>query len=177
MTGLDPIKNKILEIAVVVTDGSLTQVEEGPNLVIHLNESDLVTMSEWCVEHHGKSGLVQASRDSNVSLQEAERLVLDFVERKVGEKGVAPLGGNSVHADRMFLYFHMRNLYDYLHYRIIDVSTIKELYARWYQTDYSEGQSKNVKNLDKAVKHRALDDIRESIQELQFYRQNIFRTY
>ncbi|KAM7398706.1 hypothetical protein PAMA_006556 [Pampus argenteus] len=140
---------------------------EGPNLIINQPDELLNGMSEWCKEHHGKSGLTQAVRDSKVTLEQAEYEFLSFV-RQHTPPGQCPLAGNSVHADKRFLDKYMPQFMYHLHYRIIDVSTIKELCRRWFPEDY-----KMVPH--KKATHRALEDITESIKELQYYRANIFK--
>ncbi|KAG8569491.1 hypothetical protein GDO81_014432 [Engystomops pustulosus] len=140
---------------------------EGPNLIIKQPDELLDSMSNWCKEHHGKSGLTQAVRDSKISLAQAEYEFLSFI-RKHTPPGVCPLAGNSVHVDKQFLNKYMPQFMRHLHYRIIDVSTVKELCRRWYPVEYECAPKK-------AASHRALDDIRESIKELQFYRQSIFK--
>ncbi|MGE0792307.1 MAG: oligoribonuclease [Sandaracinaceae bacterium] len=165
MTGLDPGTCTILEIASIVTDADLTILEEGPDLVIHHSDLVLATMSPWCIEHHGASGLTAASRASNVSLREAEERTLEVIRRHV-EAQKAPLCGNSVALDWRFLRVHMPELWRYLDYRLIDVTTVKELAARWFP---------NAPQPAKAGGHRALADIRESIDELRLYRTNLFR--
>ncbi|XP_069021180.1 small fragment nuclease isoform X4 [Embiotoca jacksoni] len=140
---------------------------EGPNLIIKQPDELLEGMSEWCKEHHGKSGLTQAVRDSNVFLEQAEYEFLSFV-RQHTPPGQCPLAGNSVHADKRFLDKFMPQFMFHLHYRIIDVSTIKELSRRWFPEEYKKGPHKRAS-------HRALDDIHESIRELQYYRGSVFR--
>eukprot|EP00879_Flechtneria_rotunda_P020165 GHRR01021206.1.p1 GENE.GHRR01021206.1~~GHRR01021206.1.p1 ORF type:complete len:236 (+),score=83.53 GHRR01021206.1:192-899(+) len=125
MTGLDIDKDTIIEIACIVTDGSLQQVIEGPSIAIHHPDSVLDNMNDWCKEHHVKSGLVQQVRDSSISLQQAEQQVLEFIQQHTEYK-TAQLAGNSVHVDRLFLQRHMPQLLEHLHYRIVDVSTFKE---------------------------------------------------
>ncbi|XP_028179528.1 oligoribonuclease, mitochondrial [Ostrinia furnacalis] len=167
MTGLNIDKDHILEIACLVTDADLNLVATGPNLVIHQPDSILNNMDSWCIATHGESGLTEASRKSKISLKEAEKQVLEFVSAHVPEKK-CPLGGNSVYMDRLFLRKYMPNFDLYLHYRIIDVSTIKELARRWYQKEYSTIPKKKFQ-------HRSIDDIFESIAELRYYRDNIFK--
>ncbi|XP_044078398.1 small fragment nuclease isoform X2 [Siniperca chuatsi] len=166
MTGLDIEKDQIIEMACIITDSDLNILAEGPNLIINQPEKLLEGMSEWCKEHHGKSGLTQAVRDSKITLEQAEYEFLSFV-RQHTPPGQCPLAGNSVHADKRFLDKYMPQFMYHLHYRIIDVSTIKEL-CRWFPEEY-----KMVPH--KKATHRALDDIRESIKELQYYRANVFK--
>ncbi len=166
MTGLDPEKDTILELALIVTDAELEVVAESPDFVIHHPDEVLESMDPWCVEHHGKSGLTEASRRSTLTLAEAEAQALAFLSQHV-EPRAAPLAGNSVHVDRTFLARHLPRLHDYFHYRNVDVSTIKELVQRWYP---------GLRAPKKAERHRALDDLRESIAELRFYRETVFRS-
>ena len=165
MTGLDPDRHAICEIATVITDSDLVVIGEGPNLVIHLDEATMDEMDPWCVEHHGASGLTDRIRESKVSNDLAERKTLDFISQYVQAK-TAPLCGNSIWQDRRFLERYMPNLEAYLHYRMIDVSSIKECVKRWYSNDFLPPPKANT--------HRAMDDIYESITELRYYRENIF---
>ncbi|KAI9249487.1 ribonuclease H-like domain-containing protein [Phascolomyces articulosus] len=165
MTGLDITKDRLIEIAVLITDGDLNIVAEGPELVINQPRELMDNMDDWCKEHHGASGLTQAVLDSKVSTEDAKNQVMEFLKQHI-RAGEAPLAGNSVHADKRFLEKEMPELVDYLHYRIVDVSTIKELARRWYP-DIAKGVSK--KNC-----HRALDDIKESISELEYYQKHVF---
>lgn len=167
MTGLDVEKDQILEMACLITDCDLNVLAEGPNLIINQPDELLDGMSEWCKEHHGKSGLTKAVKESKISLQQAEYEFLSFVRQQT-PPGLCPLAGNSVHADKKFLDKYMPQFMRHLHYRIIDVSTVKELCRRWYPEEYEFAPKK-------AASHRALDDIRESIKELQFYRDSIFK--
>ncbi len=166
MTGLDTSRHVICEIATVITDADLEIIAEGPNLVIHQDEDALAEMDEWCVEHHGKSGLTERMRNSTISMAEAEKQTLDFIKQHVKSR-TAPLCGNSVWQDRRFLEKGMPLIDEYLHYRIIDVSSIKELVKRWYPPNYRPPAKKNT--------HRALGDIIESIEELRYYRKVIFK--
>ncbi len=165
MTGLDPARCQIMEIATVVTNQELEIVAEGPNLIVHVPDDKLAAMDEWCTEHHGASGLTAACRASEIDLAQAERATLAFL-REHTEAGVSPLCGNSVWQDRRFLRAQMPALDAFLHYRLVDVSTIKELATRWYP---------ELAAPPKAEAHRALDDIRESIAELAYYRAHVFR--
>lgn len=167
MTGLDVDTDHILEMACLVTDGDLTVVAEGPNLIIHQPEEILIGMNDWCKEHHGKSGLTQAVHSSKLSLQQAEMEMVSFV-RQHTPQGRCPLAGNTVHADKRFLDKYMPHFMNHLHYRIVDVSTIKEICRRWYPQEFRHAPSK-------AASHRALDDIRESIKELEYYRKAVFK--
>ncbi len=165
MTGLNPDTDTILEIATLITDRNLKIIAEGPSLVVHHPQEVLDGMDEWCTEHHGASGLSARVLASDISLAEAEAQTLNFIHQHVPEK-TSPLCGNSIHQDRRFLVRHMPQLEKYLHYRNIDVSTIKELVRRWYP---------DLTLPAKKGRHLALDDIRESIDELRFYRQHVFR--
>jgi len=164
MTGLDPNVDTILEIATIITDGQLNTVAEGPNIVIHQPDSVLDIMGDWCKEHHGASGLSARVRTSTTSMLDAEQQSLDFIKQYVPQ-GVSPLCGNSIHQDRRFLVPYMPTLEGYLHYRNIDVSTVKELTRRWYP---------HIEAPVKAGEHLALADVRESIAELKFYREQVF---
>ncbi|CDW81752.1 oligoribonuclease [Stylonychia lemnae] len=168
MTGLNLTKNQIIEIAVIVTDGSLDTMIEGPCLVVRCPESDLSTMDEWCTQHHTESGLVQQVRDSKITLQDAEQQILDFLQNTCNLKGFnAQLAGNSVGEDKRFLSKDMPRLHDFLHYRVVDVSTIYECMRRWLTPE-------DVPENKKITKHRALDDIKESIAQLKHYKTHIF---
>ena len=167
MTGLDPDTDKVLEIAVIVTDGQLEQVEEGPELVLGADDEALAGMVEYVQRMHASSGLTELVRSSDLSVQDAERQVLSFVTGLVPRRATAPLAGNSVHADRAFLRRYMPELEAHLHYRNVDVSVLKELSKRWAPKIYQAAP-------DKAGGHRALADIRESIAELRHYRRALF---
>ena len=166
MSGLDPDTCAVLEIAVLVTDANLDEIAEGPDIVLHQPEVVLAAMDEWNTKHHGESGLADRVRASKVSPAEAEAQVLAFLAT-LTEAGKSPLCGNSVHQDRAFLVKHMPRLAAFLHYRNIDVSTVKELVRRWYV---------DVPIPEKQEAHRALSDIRESLAELRYYRDRVFRT-
>ena len=165
MTGLDPDVDTILEIASLVTDNDLTVIAEGPVLAIHQPEEHLAAMDAWNVEHHTASGLVERVRRSPVNVTEAQALTLAFVQR-YAERHVAPLCGNTVWQDRRFLKRYMPILEDWLHYRIVDVSTVKELARRWKPELLDRFKKRNT--------HRALADIRESVAELKYYRDAFF---
>jgi oligoribonuclease len=166
MSGLDPKTCVILEIATLITDKDLNLVAQGPALVIHQADSILENMDDWNKKHHRESGLSQAVRDSTTTLGEAEAQTLAFIARHCGEKS-SPLCGNTIYQDRRFLIEYMPKLESYLHYRLVDVSTIKELVKRWYGPPFQAPQKKQ--------KHKALDDILETIEELKFYRQTVFK--
>jgi len=164
MTGLDPDACHILEIASLVTDSNLEVLAEGPNLVIHNTEEQLATLSDWSRDFFGKSGLVDRVRAASTSCAEAEARTLTFLHDWV-PTGTSPLCGNSIWQDRRFLTRYMPAVEGFLHYRMIDVSTVKELARRW-KPDLLE-------QLTKDGKHLALDDIRESIEELAYYRKAV----
>lgn len=167
MTGLDAKNDRIIELAALVTDGNLDIIAEGPNLVIHQPDDVLNSMDEWNTSHHGASGLTDRVRASTLSTEAAEQQVLEFLRDHCG-KGEAPLVGNSIHHDRWFLKEHMPTLEDYLHYRIIDISSVKELGRRWYPDAFANKPAKKEA-------HRALDDILESVAELRYWREAIFK--
>jgi len=161
MSGLKPETDHILEIATLVTDKNLNILAEGPSLIIHQPDSVLDAMDEWCTTHHGASGLTEKVRQSRISVAEAEQQTLAFVQQWV-DAGASPLCGNSIWQDRRFLIKYMPALDAFCHYRNIDVSTLKELAARW--------RPEILSGINKKGSHRALDDIIESIQELAYYR-------
>jgi len=165
MTGLDPQECTILEIATIVTDSHLTVIATGPNLAIHQPDEILDGMDEWNTSHHGASGLTERVRASDVDMADAEEQTLAFIRKHV-DPNVAPLCGNSISQDRRFLRAYMPRLEQYLHYRNVDVSSIKELVKRWYPAD--------MRAPSKQAAHLALEDIRESIEELRYYRDAIF---
>lgn len=164
MTGLDPERCVIVEIATIVTEGDLTLVAEGPSLTIHQPEEALAAMEPVVVEMHTKSGLIERIRQSEVTLEEACAKTRDFIAEHTEPKS-APLCGNSVWKDKQFLERYMRDVCDMLHYRLVDVSTLKELVRRWYPPSFRAPRKREV--------HRALDDIRESIEELRWYRAKV----
>jgi len=166
MTGLDPEKERIIEMATIVTDSELNVVAEGPVIAIHQSDSLLNAMDEWCTKTHGENGLTQRVKDSKVSEQEAEQATIEFLKQYV-EPGKSPLCGNSIGQDRRFLVKYMPELEGFFHYRNLDVSTIKELARRW-RPDVLAG-------VKKKGSHLALDDIRDSINELRHYRENFFK--
>ena len=167
MTGLDLAKDALIEIAALVTDGELQVLGEGIDVVIHTDDATLDSMPEVVRDMHARSGLTEAVRHSTLSLAEAERQVLAYVRTWVPEARSAPLAGNSVATDRAFLARDMSELDGYLHYRMVDVSSIKELCRRWYPRVYFAQPAKGLA-------HRALADITESVRELAYYRRAVF---
>jgi len=165
MTGLNSETDRILEISTVITDVDLKLVAVGPQLAVFQEKSVLDRMNEWNREHHGKSGLIERVLNSRITLSEAEEKTLHFIKGYVRE-GEAPLCGNSIHQDRRFLHQYMPALNNYLSYRNIDVSTIKELSYRWFP---------DLPKFEKENRHTALEDVHESIAELAYYRKHIFR--
>jgi oligoribonuclease len=167
MTGLDLKTDRLIEIAVLVTDADLNILGEGIDVVIHTDDEALSAMIPVVTEMHTKSGLIEEVRASTVELAEAEEMVLDYIRSHVKQAKTAPLAGNSIATDRGFIARDMPKLDDFLHYRMIDVSSIKELCRRWYPRIYF-GQP------EKGLAHRALADIHESIRELEYYRRTAF---
>jgi oligoribonuclease len=165
MTGLDPEKEKIIEIATIVTDSQLNIIEEGPVFAIHQPNDLLSRMDSWNTKQHNSSGLVDRVKNSTINEKEAETATLEFLKKHV-PPGKSPMCGNSVHQDRRFLCLYMPELERFFHYRLLDVSTLKELAQRWAPKIYS--------GLQKDSKHLALSDIRDSIEELKYYRQYLF---
>ncbi|WP_424404583.1 oligoribonuclease [Pasteurella sp. PK-2025] len=163
MTGLDPEKERIIEIATIITDKNLNILAEGPVLAIHQSEDLLNKMSEWCTKTHTQNGLVERVKKSPLTERAAELQTLDFLKKWV-PKGASPICGNSVAQDKRFLFKYMPELADYFHYRHLDVSTLKELASRW--------KPDLLKGFQKKNSHLALDDIRESIAELAYYREH-----
>ena len=166
MTGLDPDRDRIIEVAIVITDSRLETVAEAPVIAVHQPDSVLDAMDEWNTRTHGASGLVERVRASTISEAEAEACMLEFIQRHVPER-VSPLCGNSVCQDRRFMARYMPRLEAWLHYRNLDVSTLKELAKRWRPEVYA--------SLKKEGRHQALSDIHESIQELRHYREHFLR--
>ena len=165
MTGLDPARDVIIEAAVIITDAQLNIIADGPDFAIQRTDEELSVMNAWNRRTHHGSGLIKRVKASDTSIEQAEAEIVEFVQHWTVERA-APLCGNSVHQDKRFLYGEMPKLVDWLNYRIVDVSTIKELAKRWYP---------NLERFVKQENHRALDDIRESIDELRWYRDHIFR--
>jgi oligoribonuclease len=166
MTGLDPKTCVIIEIASLVTDKNLNLIAQGPSLVIHQSQSVLDAMDDWNKKHHGESGLIKQVQESTITLEEAEKQTLDFVSKYTKLKS-SPLCGNTIYQDRRFLIEYMPTLENYLHYRLVDVSSIKELVKRWYGSESQMPQKKQ--------KHKALDDILETVEELKFYKKTVFK--
>jgi len=165
MSGLNPATDVVLEVAVLLTNKNLEVVAEGPQFIIQQPPELFQKMDHWNQEHHTKSGLWQAVLDSRVTVKEAEDAILEFFKIHLAPRQ-SPLCGNSIAQDRMFIMNYMSRVNEYLHYRMIDVSTIKELVKRWYPQGPAAPAKTN--------QHRALDDIRESINELRFYREQFF---
>lgn len=169
MTGLEPDRHVIVEVAAVVTDAELNILDEGLDLVVHATEEQLREMDDFVTAMHAKSGLDKEIRQSSTTIEEAEDAVLKLLQKHCDPNHPAPLAGNSIATDRTFIRAYMPRLDAALHYRMIDVSTIKELARRWHPRAY-------FNQPDKGMAHRALQDIIESIRELDFYRRSVFRT-
>jgi oligoribonuclease len=167
MTGLDPARYVIVEIATLLTDDQLQPIAEGPDIVVHATAEQLGAMDDVVRTMHARSGLAAAIESSSISLAEAGRRTLDFLRAHIDEPRSVPLCGNSIGTDRRFLAAHLPEIENYLHYRSIDVSTLKELCRRWYPEILAGAPPKREA-------HRALDDIRESLAELAYYRSTIF---
>ena len=167
MTGLDPTKDVIVEIATLITDDELEIVAEGPDLVIHHPPEVLARMDDVVREMHTKSGLLASIESSTVTLDQAGKETMEFLTAHLPGPGSVPLCGNSIGTDRRFLAAYLPDIESYLHYRSIDVSSIKELVRRWYP-EKRAGRPRKERN------HRALDDIRESVIELRYYRDQVF---
>ena len=166
MTGLEPAQDTILEIATIVTDSDLNQLAEGPVIAIHHSDDVLANMNEWCIKTHGETGLTERVRKSTVSLAEAEQQTLEFL-KQYSDAGLSPMCGNSIGQDRRFLNSYMPELHNFFHYRNLDVSTLKELARRW--------KPELLNQFTKKGTHLALEDIRESIEELRFYREHFIK--
>lgn len=167
MTGLDPSRHVIVEIATIITDDELNLVAEGPDLVVSATDAELAEMDDFVRNMHTKSGLLDQITASTISLEEAGRQTMAFLQEHIPEAGTVPLCGNSIGTDRRFLAAALPEIEEYLHYRSIDVSTIKELARRWYPESLSAMPRKSSG-------HRALDDIRESLNELKYWRSAVF---
>lgn len=166
MTGLDPDRDLIIEMATIVTDKQLNILAEGPVIAVKQPDAALAAMDEWNQKHHGESGLVGRVKASTISAAHAEQLTIDFLQQWVAENK-SPMCGNSICQDRRFLYRYMPKLEAYFHYRNLDVSTLKELATRW-APEIQQG-------FKKKAAHKALDDIVESIEECRYYRQHMFK--
>ena len=167
MSGLYPEKDVILEIATIVTDDNLNILAEGPVIAVHQPENVFEGMDDWNTRHHNQSGLVERCRKSRISIEEADLMTLNFIKPYTSEKSNL-LCGNSITQDRRFMYKYMPKVSGWLNYRNIDVSSIKELSFRWYP---------KLPEFQKMERHQALDDIRESIAELAYYRKSIFKEH
>ncbi len=167
MTGLDPAQHVIVEIATLLTDNDLNVVAEGPELVIHATEEQLSGMDKVVVDMHTKSGLLDQIRAAETSLEEAAEQTMAFLKEHINDPGSVPLCGNSIGMDRRFLAVYMPDVEQFLHYRSIDVTTLKELARRWHPEVLSSAPRKEVG-------HRALDDITASIEEMRHYREHLF---
>jgi oligoribonuclease len=167
MTGLDHTSDVIVEIATLITDDELNIVAEGPDLVVHADDAALDGMDPFVVNMHTKSGLLEQIKASTISLADAGEQTLAFIQEHVPEAGTVPLCGNSIGTDRRFLAAALPDIEEYLHYRSIDVSSVKELVKRWYP-------GLDAKRPRGQGSHRALDDIRESVKELAYYREHVF---
>lgn len=167
MTGLDPDRHVIVEIATLLTDDNLELIAEGPDLVVHQPPEAMAEMDDFVRKMHTKSGLLPQIEASAISLEDAAAATLAFLQEHITEPRTVPLCGNSIGTDRRFLAKHTPDIEEFLHYRSVDVSTIKELSRRWYPSVFSKAPQK-------ALGHRALDDIRESVAELAYYRSTVF---
>ncbi len=167
MTGLDPARHVIVEIATLITDDDLAVIAEGPDLVVHAGPEQLAAMEPVVRDMHTRSGLLAAIETSTVTLDEAGREILEFLKTHVPTKGTVPLCGNSIGTDRRFLAAQLPDIENWLHYRSVDVSTVKELCRRWYPGVLAKAP-------EKKTAHRALDDVLESVAELGYYRAAIF---
>ncbi|MEP1124172.1 MAG: oligoribonuclease [Ilumatobacter sp.] len=167
MTGLDHTSDVIVEIATLITDDDLNIVAEGPDLVVHATDDELAAMDPFVANMHTKSGLLEQIKASTISLADAGAETLAFIKEHVPEERSVPLCGNSIGTDRRFLTAYLPEIEEYLHYRSIDVSSVKELVKRWYpELDANRPRGQGS--------HRALDDIRESVKELAYYREHVF---
>jgi len=169
MTGLDPDRHTIVEIATLLTDDDLDLIAEGPDLIVHATEAELAEMDDFVTRMHTGSGLLAEIRTSTISLAEAGEQTLAFLRQHIPEPRSVPLCGNSIGTDRRFLAKYLPEIEEFLHYRSIDVSTLKELARRWNPAALASAP-------EKATGHRALDDIRESLEELRHYRTTLFVT-
>ena len=165
MTGLDPEKHHIIEIASLITDADLNIIEEGPEIAIAQTSEVLGLMNDWNVKQHTSTGLVEKIKSSNISMEQAEKDTLDFFQKHI-KQHKSPLCGSTVSHDRRFLIKYMPKLANHFHYRHLDVSSFKEAVKRWYPEE---------KEFEKKGSHRAMDDIKESVNELKFYREKLFK--
>jgi oligoribonuclease len=170
MTGLDESRHVIVEIATLVTDDDLNIVAEGPNLVIHQSDEVMAEMDDFVTNMHTVSGLLEKIKTSTISEADAMQQTLDFIKEHSPEPNKIPLCGNSIRTDRTFLAKYMPEIENWLHYRCVDVSTIKELVKRW------NPGLEHARPKSEGITHRAMDDIRDSVAELKFYRDKVFRT-
>ena len=168
MTGLDPDRHVIVEIATLITDNDLEVIAEGPDLVVTAPPDALAAMEDVVRSMHTRSGLLAAIGSSTITLEEAGAATLACLKEHIAEPGTVPLCGNSIGTDRRFLAVHLPDVETYLHYRSVDVSTVKELCRRWYPEAFDAAPKK-------VGGHRALDDIRESVSEMRYYRDSIFK--
>ncbi|ALC47799.1 CG10214 [Drosophila busckii] len=167
MTGLDINVDQVLEVACIITDQDLNIKKEGPCFAIKHTQDVYDNMNDWCKKHHNESGLVDRCKSSDITPETAETILLSFLKEHIPERK-CPLAGNSVYMDRLFLKKYFPATDNYMHYRIIDVSTIKELASRWYPETLNNAPKKKLA-------HRSLDDIKESISELKYYKQHLFK--
>ncbi len=167
MTGLDPDQHTIVEIATLLTDDNLELIAEGPDLIVHATAAELAEMDDFVTNMHTKSGLLDEITASTISLEEAGKQTMAFLREHIAEERTVPLCGNSIGTDRRFLATYLPEIEEFLHYRSIDVSTLKELARRWHPEALASAP-------DKAAGHRAMDDIRESLDELRHYRATLF---
>ncbi|WRT66468.1 uncharacterized protein IL334_003427 [Kwoniella shivajii] len=170
MTGLDFLNDRIIEIAVIITNGNLEPVDEGIEYIINTPKEVLDNMGEWCINQHGKSGLTKSCLGSSLSYEQVSLNVLNYIQRWIPEKGAGVLAGSTVHADMRFMMIGMPEVMKHLSYRIVDVSSIKEICKRWYPSVRQQDKQRRTEE----CAHRALDDIKASIAELKFYREKIF---
>lgn len=164
MTGLDPLSDRIIEIATIVTDKNLNVLDEGPSVVVHQSDEKLDGMDEWCTNQHGKTGLTERVRNSAISEETAEAITISFLKKYIAA-GKSPMCGNSICQDRRFLARWMPELEEYFHYRNLDVSSLKELAVRW--------APHTLEGFSKKGSHLAMDDIKDSIAELKHYRKTM----
>lgn len=173
MTGLDPDNCRVLEVACVITDSNLTVIASAPELVIHQTKEVLINMNSWCLTQHKKSGLIEECLKSTTSEQAADTILVKFLKEHQIAIRECPLAGNTVYVDRLFMRKHLPEFESHLHYRIIDVSSIKELCRRWFPKEYENCPDKKKE----LCNHRAMSDIMLSIEELKYYKKVIFREH